>query len=312
ISDYPEEEAGDPALLAEEFQEEQQPQLYQDEEADLEFQPTDSDSDSYPDMAGGEESAEDDVDDEEFAGVLTEELADDTALLDGEDAGENQEPADDDYLLEPVSVTSSSRAYGETSEKIKGSVISLNSFRESYAPPVDYRPADEQVPEVVPGLEVEDSSEIEPDPDVKFVPDIKSIPNAWPSPEVEPAGIEHPEVKRSSGLSSRLPQNMRGISIPLNTGSGLFDFINAGDRVDVLVIYPDKNDSDELPAVRTAAQDALVLEIRETCCEKDSELKRPSAAAILAVTPKQAEVLAYACLKGSFHLTLCPDSMLQK
>jgi pilus assembly protein CpaF len=349
ISDYKEEEAGDSELFEEDFQEENQPQsyqdenqpqLYQDEEPDLELQPTGSGSDPYPDVAGGEEPAEDEEDDEvdegdeEFTGVITEELAGDTVLLEEEDAREHhlldeelpagyqdtenketspgeendQEPADDDYLLEPVSVTSSSRAYGETSEQIKGSVISLNSFREGYAPPVDYRPVDEQILEVEPGLGVEQSSGIEPDPDVKPVHDIESVPDAGYTAEVAPADIEPPEVKRSSSLSSRLPQSMRGISIPLNTGSGLFDFINAGDRVDVLVIYADKNDSGELPAARTAAQDALVLEIRETCCENNVELKRPAAAAILAVTLKQAEVLAYACLKGSFHLTLRPGS----
>ena len=55
----------------------------------------------------------------------------------------------------------------------------------------------------------------------------------------------------------------------------------------------------------TAAKNALVLEFRKKEQETDGE-EGTVQAVILAVTPEEAEVLAYAFLRGCFHLTLCP------
>ncbi len=117
--------------------------------------------------------------------------------------------------------------------------------------------------------------------------------------------------KNRQGLSSRIPENMRGISIPVNKVTGLCGLINPGDRVDVLITYEEKS-LNRVPAASTTVQNALILAIKDGSGKKENEEKNPRDMVILAVTPQQAEILAYAYLKGSFHLTLCPNSHTTK
>jgi len=104
---------------------------------------------------------------------------------------------------------------------------------------------------------------------------------------------------------------MRGISIPVNKVTGLCGLINPGDRVDVLITYEEKS-LNRVPAASTTVQNALILAIKDGSGKKENEEKNPRDMVILAVTPQQAEILAYAYLKGSFHLTLCPNSHTTK
>lgn len=110
------------------------------------------------------------------------------------------------------------------------------------------------------------------------------------------------EESRAS-LSYRVPEKMRGISIPIGDVTGVSGYISPGDKVDVLVAYNDPNIA-EVPTVYTVVQNVLVLATGEFTNEMDNEERRLVGTATLVVTPAQAEILAYATLKGTFHLTL--------
>ena len=73
----------------------------------------------------------------------------------------------------------------------------------------------------------------------------------------------------------------------------------------MLVIYHDQA-AHEQQAARTVAQSAIVLDIRENSVKSIKERDAALFSVILAVTPAQAELLAYACFQGVFYLTLCP------
>jgi len=69
------------------------------------------------------------------------------------------------------------------------------------------------------------------------------------------------------------------------------------------VAYDDPEIADEL-TVYTVVQNALVLATGEFTREQDNEVRQLVSTVTLGVNPAQAEVLAYANLKGRFHLTL--------
>ncbi len=109
--------------------------------------------------------------------------------------------------------------------------------------------------------------------------------------------------KRRASLSYRIPEQLRGISIPVSEVSGVSGYISPGDRVDVIVAYDDR-EINETKAVYTVAQNVLVLATGEYTQEQDNEEKQLVSTVTLGVTPGQAEVLAYANQWGTFHLTL--------
>jgi hypothetical protein len=112
--------------------------------------------------------------------------------------------------------------------------------------------------------------------------------------------------KNSQRLSLYIPPGMRGIAIPVNKATGLFSYLTPGDRVDVLVIYGEK-DSNGQTSASIAVRNALVLAAGNNGGKEPAEMF-PDSTVLLAVTPEQAQTLACDCLKGSFHLTLCPGS----
>lgn len=121
-----------------------------------------------------------------------------------------------------------------------------------------------------------------------------------------PAKNAAADVRRPNGWAVSIPPGRRGMALPINESGGLYSHLQPGDQVDVLVIY--NNQAAHMQqAARTVAQNAVVLEIPRNNIQNDVE-NNPSAprSITLAVTPAQAELLAYACFQGVFYLTLCP------
>jgi len=108
---------------------------------------------------------------------------------------------------------------------------------------------------------------------------------------------------RRASLSYRVPEKLRAISIPVNEVTGISGYVSPGDRVDVLVTYSD-DEINDVTTTYTVVQNALVMATGEATRERDNEERQLVSSVTLAVTPGQAEVLAYAYLKGSFHFTL--------
>ncbi|HOL16642.1 MAG TPA: Flp pilus assembly protein CpaB [Bacillota bacterium] len=104
-------------------------------------------------------------------------------------------------------------------------------------------------------------------------------------------------------LSYRIPDNMRAISIPVNEVTGVAGYIAAGDRVDVLVTYQDERIHEET-ITYTVLQNVAVLAAGDNPGDMDTAEPQHVSTVTLAVTPAQAEVLAFAFISGSFHLTL--------
>lgn len=108
---------------------------------------------------------------------------------------------------------------------------------------------------------------------------------------------------RRASLSYRVPEGMRAISIPVAEVSGVAGYISAGDKVDMLVTYSD-DEINETTITYTVFQNIIVLATGEFTREVDDEEPQVSTTVTLAVTPEQAEVVAYANRMGAFHLTL--------
>lgn len=106
-----------------------------------------------------------------------------------------------------------------------------------------------------------------------------------------------------ASLSYRVPESLRAISLSVNEVSGVSGYISPGDRVDVLITYSDA-EINSRTTTYTVVQNALVLAVGELTQEQDSEEQHLAGTITLAVTPGQAEVLAYSYLNGSFHFTL--------
>ncbi|MGI5927752.1 MAG: Flp pilus assembly protein CpaB [Thermacetogeniaceae bacterium] len=109
--------------------------------------------------------------------------------------------------------------------------------------------------------------------------------------------------ERRASLSYRIPEHLRGISIPVAEVPGVSGYISPGDKVDVMVAYDDREINETL-TVYTVVQNVLVLAAGEFTQEQDNEERHLVSTVTLGVTPAQAEVLAYANLRGTFHLTL--------
>ncbi len=120
--------------------------------------------------------------------------------------------------------------------------------------------------------------------------------------------------ERRASLSYRIPENLRGITIPVGEVSGVSGYVSPGDKVDVLVTYNIFDDEAEAEAaggehddtltVYTVLQNIMVLATGQFTKEADDEERRVVGNVTLAVTPEQAEVLTFAYHEGSFHLTL--------
>ena len=118
------------------------------------------------------------------------------------------------------------------------------------------------------------------------------------------------EEMRAS-LAYRIPETYRAISIPMGEVAGVAGYISPGDRVDILISYTifiEEGEEEEevrnILTTYTTLQNILVLASGGITREQDDEERNVVGNITLAVNPEQAEVLAYATLQGTFHLTL--------
>lgn len=107
-----------------------------------------------------------------------------------------------------------------------------------------------------------------------------------------------------AGFAYRIPEKQRAVSLPVNEVTGVSGFIAPGDKVDVLVTYADPEINDGATITYTVIQNALVMAAGAATRVSKQEEQQAVNAVTLAVTPGQAEVLAYALQKGSFYFAL--------
>ena len=159
------------------------------------------------------------------------------------------------------------------------------------------------------------------------LPDNAVHPEALRDPSDAVGGISRSEIVRGeqvlssrvateemrASLAYRIPETYRAISIPIGEVIGVAGYISPGDRVDILISYnifkeedvdEDEEELGNVLTTYTTLQNVLVLATGEITREQDDEERNVVSNITLAVNPEQAEVLAYATLQGSFHLTL--------
>ena len=105
-----------------------------------------------------------------------------------------------------------------------------------------------------------------------------------------------------ASLSYRIPEGMRAVALPADDISSVAGYISPEDKVDILVTYSDSEIADET-VTQTKFQNVEVLASGSLTIPKQ-EPNREGDTLIVAVSPEQAEVLAYAYQKGTFHFTL--------
>jgi pilus assembly protein CpaB len=104
------------------------------------------------------------------------------------------------------------------------------------------------------------------------------------------------------GLSLRIPENMRAISLSVNEITGVNGFVLPGDRVDVLVTV-DNVDGSNVSVTKTILQDIEVLASgSKTETKKNQQITVPTMT--LLVDPKGAEALALGLHQGQVHVVL--------
>lgn len=108
---------------------------------------------------------------------------------------------------------------------------------------------------------------------------------------------------KQATLAYRVLENMRAISIPDTEVSGVAGFINVGDKIDILVTY-DKKDINLFSTTYTQLQNIEVLAVGNAKQSTDDKQKALPTSITVLVSPRQAEVLAYAVTNGSLFLTL--------
>lgn len=104
-------------------------------------------------------------------------------------------------------------------------------------------------------------------------------------------------------LSYRIPETMRAVAIPTTEVSSIAGHLAAGDHVDIVVTYNETEGEEEHITSYTQLQNIEVLMIGPSASAEGAAVGVPSSVTLL-VTPEQAEVVAYATLNGSFHMTL--------
>ena len=117
-------------------------------------------------------------------------------------------------------------------------------------------------------------------------------------------------------LAMMLEAGMRAVSVPITAESGASGFINPGDRVDVVLAADFQRADDKLVgqggklvrfASETVLADVKVLAIDQQFTRDDKGAAIVGKTAAIAVTPKQAEILAAAALLGHLSLALRPQ-----
>ena len=113
-----------------------------------------------------------------------------------------------------------------------------------------------------------------------------------------------------AGLSYWIPENMRAVAIPVSEIVGVANYVEVGDKVDILATYefevdvPGEEEPETVQMTYTQLQNIEVVAVggRKAPAEEET-IQQPASITIL-VNPEQAEVIAWATLNGSFHLTL--------
>ncbi len=109
------------------------------------------------------------------------------------------------------------------------------------------------------------------------------------------------------GLNAIIPQGQRAVSINVTDGSAVSGFLNPGNYVDVLVTIRGDDRKEQtvtlLQAVRVLAVDSRL----GADSENSGGRGRYKPSVTLAVTPEQAERLAYSNIEGDVVLTLRND-----
>ncbi|MEJ1355206.1 MAG: Flp pilus assembly protein CpaB [Candidatus Sedimenticola sp. (ex Thyasira tokunagai)] len=110
-----------------------------------------------------------------------------------------------------------------------------------------------------------------------------------------------PEGARG-GLTPRIPENMRAITISVNEIRGVAGFVLPGNNVDLLLTstFGKKKSS---PVTRTLLQNVLVLGVAQEASQK-KDAPRVVKSVTLQVTPKQSQILTLAQTVGTLTLVL--------
>ncbi len=105
----------------------------------------------------------------------------------------------------------------------------------------------------------------------------------------------------TGGLSPKVEDGKRAISIPVNNVIALHGLINVGDFVDVLVTFSPPNEKGAITS--TIVKDVPVLGINNNI-HSDQQVKEELQTVTLMVEPEQAQQIALSIQQGSIQLTL--------
>lgn len=126
------------------------------------------------------------------------------------------------------------------------------------------------------------------------------------------------DPETGTGLNAIIPRSMRALSVNISDGQALSGFLNPGDYVDIVVtIQSDDRDDRTLgPQTNTISQAVYVLAVNDRTNKakknededprnkKKSKTKALRPSVTVAVTPDQAEQIAFAERRGEITLTL--------
>ncbi len=108
------------------------------------------------------------------------------------------------------------------------------------------------------------------------------------------------------GLTTKIPDNMRAMTIAVNEVRGVAGFVLPGNRVDVLLTYAKEGKKKDY-STSTLVQHVLVLGVDQISSEKEDEPKVVNAVTLL-VTKKQGKILTLAQTVGALTLLLRNES----
>jgi len=113
-----------------------------------------------------------------------------------------------------------------------------------------------------------------------------------------------------AGLSYWIPENMRAMTIPVNEIIGVANYVQKGDKVDILATYEfeveveGEEEEDTVQMTYTQLQNVEVVAVGgRSAPTEENTVQQPNSLTVL-VNPEQAEVVAWATLNGSIHMTL--------
>jgi len=135
--------------------------------------------------------------------------------------------------------------------------------------------------------------------------DIKGYIALAPFVEDEPILINKLS-RKAEQLSSNVPTGLRAIAIPVDETSSCGYMIKPGDDVDVLLTYDKVMDKRSYMVTSTMLQCARVIAVGEGLEDGGGESSRKYSSVSLAVSPQEAQLLAFASEKGRFTLLLRP------